>query len=66
MRSSKRIDNKSKDIFILGKGPTQGLDDTLSTAEAKYPFDFTKSGKGFVLSLHYSGSNSFCNGSNRL
>ena len=29
------------------------------TAEAKYPINFTQSGKRFVLSLHYNGSNSF-------
>ena len=27
--------NNNKDILILGKGPTQGLDDTTLTAEAK-------------------------------
>ena len=32
MRSSAHIDNKKKDILVLGKGPTQGLEDTL-TAE---------------------------------
>ena len=29
------------------------------TAEAKYPINFARSGKTFVLSLHYIGSNSF-------
>ena len=33
MSSSVHIDNKKKDILILGDGPTQGLDDTTSTAE---------------------------------
>ena len=28
MRSSVHIDNKKKDILILGKGPTQGFDGT--------------------------------------
>ena len=28
MCSSMHIDNKKKDVLILGKGPTQGLDDT--------------------------------------
>ena len=28
MRSSVHIDNKKKDILILGKGPTQGFEDT--------------------------------------
>ena len=46
-------------ILILGEGPTQGLDDTTLTAEAKYPMNFTQPGKRFVLSLHYNGSNSF-------
>ena len=31
MRSSTKIDNRKKDILILGKGPTQGLEHTLST-----------------------------------
>ena len=30
MRSSSHIDNKKKDILILGKGPTQGLEHTLT------------------------------------
>ena len=58
MSSSVHIDNKSKDILILGEGPTQGLDGTTLTAEARYLINFTQSGKRFVLSLHYNGSNS--------
>ena len=58
MSSSVHID-KNKIILILGEGPTQGLDDTKLTAEAKHPINFTQSGKRFVLSLHYNGSNSF-------
>ena len=59
MSSSVHIDNKNKDILILGEEPTQGLDDTTLTAEAKYPINFTQSGKRFVLSQYYDGSNSF-------
>ena len=59
MNSSVDVDNKGKDILILGEGPTQGLDDTTLKAEAKYPINFTQSGRRFVLSLHYNGSNSF-------
>ena len=33
MSSSVHIDNKKKDILILGKGPMQGLDDTTLAAE---------------------------------
>ena len=59
MSSSLHVDNMGKYILILGEGPRQGLDDTTLTAEAKYPINFTQSGKRFVLSLHYKGSNSF-------
>ena len=59
MSSSLHVDNKGKDILILVEGPTQGLDDPTLTAEAKYPINFSQSGKRFVLSLHYYGSNSF-------
>ena len=50
--------NKNKGILILVEGPTQRLNDTALTAEAKYPINFTQSGR-FVLSLHYNGINSF-------
>ena len=59
MSSSVRVDNKGKDILILGEGPTQRLDDSTLKAEAKYLTNFTQSGKTFVLSIHYNGSNSF-------
>ena len=42
MSSSVSIYNKNKDILILGERPTQGLDDTTLTAEAKYPINFTQ------------------------
>ena len=35
MSSSPHIDNKQKDILIIGKGPTQGLEHAL-TAERLY------------------------------
>ena len=57
MSSSVHIDNKNKDILILGEGLTQGLNDTTSTALWKYLVNFIRSGKRFVLSLHYNGSN---------
>ena len=58
MSPSVYIDNKNKDILIIHEEPTQGLDDT-STAEAKYPINFTQPRKRFLLGLHFSGSNSF-------
>ena len=51
------IDNKGKDILILGKGPTR-LNQTL-TAETQHSVNFTKHVIKFCLSLHYNGSNSF-------
>ena len=58
MSSSVHVDNKGKIILILGEGPTQGLDDTTLTSEAKCPINSAQSGKRFVLSLHQNG-NSF-------
>ena len=52
LSSSVHIDNKNKVILILGEGTIQGLGDTTLTAEAKYPINFTQSGKRFILSLH--------------
>ena len=40
MSFSAHIDNKKKDILILGKGPAQGLEYTL-TAEKMYSINFT-------------------------
>ena len=58
MNSSTHIDNKKKVIFVLGKGPTQGLEHTL-TAEKMYSINFTVTNKKFCLSLHYNGANSY-------
>ena len=40
-----RNDNKGKDTLIVGDGPTQGLDGTTFTAEAKYSINFTQSNR---------------------
>ena len=53
-----QIDGRNQNILVLSEGQTQGLDNATITAEAKYPINFTKSGKPFVLSLHYNGNNS--------
>ena len=57
MSSSAHIDNKKKDILVLGKGPTQGLEHTL-TAEKMYSINFTVTKKKFCLSLYYNAINS--------
>ena len=47
MISSAHIDNKKKDILVLGKGPTQGLEHTL-TAEKMYSINFRGQKRNFV------------------
>ena len=58
MSTSIHIDNKGKDILVLGGGPTQGLESTLN-AEKMYSINFTVTKKKFCLSLHYNGGNSY-------
>ena len=49
---SVHVDNKKKDILVLGKGPTQDLGNTPITAEAKYSIIFVDLGKSsFKLPL---------------
>ena len=53
INSSAHIDNKKKDILILGKGLIQGLEYTLTT-EKMYSINFTVIKTKFCLSLHYN------------
>ena len=57
--SSVQVDNENKDILILGKGPTQGLDDTTLMAELNILLILHNQKKRFILRLHNNGSNSF-------
>ena len=50
---------RKKDILILGRGPTQGLDGTILTAEKIYSINFTATIARFCLSLHYNGPNNY-------
>ena len=58
MSFSAHIDNKKRDILVLGTGPTQGLEHT-QTAEKMYSINFTVTKKKLCLSLHYNGANSY-------
>ena len=58
MSFTSHIDNKKKDKLVLGEGPTQGLENTL-TAEKLYSINFTVTKNKFWLSLHYHGANSY-------
>ena len=66
MSSLVHIDNEQKDILILGKGPADGLDDTMLTAEKEYSINFTEQQKKCYLNLHYNGMKGyiFVNGEN--
>ena len=59
MSSWTNLDNKWKDILILGKGPTQGLGEHSLSAEKIDSINFTKVDTKFCLSLHYNGANSY-------
>ena len=57
MSSSVHIGNKKKDILILGKESTHGLDYTTLTT-AQYSINFSRSNRKLCLNLHYNGSKS--------
>ena len=59
MSSSVHVDNKGKNILILGKDPMQGLGEHSLTAEKMYSVNFTDNREKHCLSLHYNGANSY-------
>ena len=52
--SSVHVGNRKKDIFILDKGPTKGLDDTSLTVKQEYAMNFSQQHKNAGLSLPYN------------
>ena len=60
--------NKANNIFTMGDGFIQGINDTTLYAEKIYSQNFTAVNKKFVLSLHYNGDDSylFVNGKQEL
>ena len=50
MSSSSHIDNKRKDILVLGKGPRQGLEHTL-IAQKMYSINFTVTKKKLCITM---------------
>ena len=55
MSFSAHIDNKKKDILVLGFGPTQVLEHMLKI----YSINSKEKNEKFCLSLHYNGVNSY-------
>ena len=49
----------NRDIYLMGTGLTQAINDTTIYAEKNFYGNFTDFGKKFVLSLHYNGDNSY-------
>ena len=60
--------NKANNIYVMGDGIVQGINDTTLYAEKTYSQNFTQPSKKFVLSLHYNGDYSylFVNGKQEL
>ena len=51
--------NKNNNIYVMGYGFVQGINDTTLYAEKTYTTDFGAVNKKFVLSIHYNGDNSY-------
>ena len=60
--------NKANNIFVMGDGFVQDINDTTLYAEKIYSQNFTQPNKTFVLSLHYDNNDSylFINGKQEL
>ena len=60
--------NKANNMFIMGDGFAQGINDTSLYVEKMYNQNFTQPNTQFVLSLHYNGDDSylFVNGKQEL
>ena len=59
MSFSVHATNRANHIYLMGKGLTQGINDTTIYVEKNYYRNFTDPGKKFVLSLHYNGDGSY-------
>ena len=51
--------NRANHIYVMRHGFTQGIHDTMLYVEKNYYRNFTEPGKKFMLSLHYSGDDSY-------
>ena len=59
MSSSIHATNRANNIYVMGKGLTQGINDTTIYAEKWFHNNFTELREKFVLSLDYNGDNSY-------
>ena len=59
MSFSVHATNRANNIYLMGTGLTQGINDTTIYAEKNFYRNFTDFGKKFMLSLHYNGDDSY-------
>ena len=59
MSFSKHANNKSNNIYVMGKDYITKINDTTIYAEKMFYRNFTEPRKKFILSLHYNGDNSY-------
>ena len=59
MSFSVHATNRANNIYIMGKGLTQGINDTMIYAEKNFYRNFTDFGIKFMLSLHHNGDDSY-------
>ena len=59
MNLSVHATNRVNNIYAMGTGLTQGINDTTIYAEKNFYRNFTDFGKKFMLSLHYNGDDSY-------
>ena len=59
MSFSVHATNRANNIYLMGTGLTQGINDTTIYAGKNFYRNFTDFGKKFMLSLHYNGDDSY-------
>ena len=59
MSFSAHANIRANNIYVMGDGLIQGINDTTIYLEKNYYRNFTDPGKKYVLSLHYNGDNSY-------
>ena len=59
MSFSVHATNRVNNIYVMGKGLTQGINDTTIYAEKNFYTNFTDFSKKFMLSLHYNGDDGY-------
>ena len=59
MSFSVHVTNRANNIYLMGTGLTQGINDTTIYAEKNFYRNFTHFGKKFMLSLHCNGDDSY-------